>query len=764
MRYIILAILLSAGCGGTDHRDMRTTSDRGDSGNGSVPSGHVEIKLNLSGGSRGLALSAQNDFTNYIVGVWCKGGEKYTSSKGSPVSIPLNGVECAVFFDSITTNGRTYQPNPTITSYDQVKNHRTNNSQFRLYPENYTAGRDPYGYVYLTQALPERPPYSDDLSVEFRFTMHISGTQSDATFSRATNLDTEIRGQNYPRYLTLSNSLIKSEFDIDKTYREGYCPMQVKWECDGEADQTDGKLHTCEGQSFEDFDIEMYQPNNIQKSTFAGAQEETDPEKVHVRLGNDYFIVRLPLKCTQTTGTEEIEFSVLLSNSDSSVRSYLRTVITHDDAGLVSTVEEGTGRTVSDGDPDFANVVLLLQDSLTDESPQGQTLTIAGDTAISTAESKFGGSSISFDGSGDWLTAAADPSLVFGTSPFTVEFWMYWDGTVTGTPYMGVMGAHNAFSTGRYGIFMTANGIGHYIQSQFPAMSAVPANQWVHIASTRDSSGTCRFFIDGALKTTVTDTGNLTAPQGFRVGNDLSTGRPPFSGYIDSLRITTGHARYTANFTPPATCVPNSSQSQSCSGSNGSGTQSRTCNSEGSAWGAYGACEVTSCNSGYYLHDNRCLQNPSCSLAVSRTGSTCSVTLTSTGGTAADGAISRVAPGESAWEHTTLVGPLTDSRTLSLSCPQGATSFGGMVRDYNAQAITCSVPAGGIHSEVYCNPGFILSGTQCIAEEPIRMCTMIAGYLFNPDTQECVFFSNGCQRADLIAAGMVSPPVGHQCQ
>ncbi|NDG26641.1 MAG: hypothetical protein EB120_05650, partial [Proteobacteria bacterium] len=122
------------------------------------------------------------------------------------------------------------------------------------------------------------------------------------------------------------------------------------------------------------------------------------------------------------------------------------------------------------------------------------------------------------------------------------------------------------------------------------------------------------------------------------------------------------------------------------------------------------------CNAGFYLHDNRCLQNPSCSLAVSRTGSTCSVTLTSTGGTAADGAISRKAPGASNWENTTLEGPLTNSRTLSLSCPQGATAFGGMVRDYNAQAITCSVPAGGIHSEVYCDSGFILNGSQCVAQ------------------------------------------------
>jgi len=208
-------------------------------------------------------------------------------------------------------------------------------------------------------------------------------------------------------------------------------------------------------------------------------------------------------------------------------------------------------------DPYYSDVVLLLQDSLTDESPQGQTLTVAGNTAVSTVESKFG-SSISFDGSGDWITAAPDSSLVFGVSPFTVEFFMYWDGTVTGTPWMGVVGAHDGYGVDRYGIFMNANGITHYIQTQFPAVSAVPANQWVHIASTRDSSGVCRFFIDGVLKSTVTDTGNLTATHGFRVGNDFNLNRPPFSGYLDEIRVTKGVARYTSTFSPPTTAFPTS--------------------------------------------------------------------------------------------------------------------------------------------------------------------------------------------------------------
>lgn len=209
----------------------------------------------------------------------------------------------------------------------------------------------------------------------------------------------------------------------------------------------------------------------------------------------------------------------------------------------------------SNTDPYFSDVTLLLQDSLADQSLQGQTIVASGNAAASTTQVKYGTHSLYFDGSGDWATIA-NTSMAFGTDPFTVEFWMYWDGTVTGTPWMGVMGAHTASSTGRYGIFMNSSGIAHYIQSSFPSAASISANTWHHIASTRDSSGVCRLFVDGVLKSTVTDAGNLVFPQGWRIGNDFSAGRPPFSGYLDDIRITKGVCRYTANFTPPTQAFP----------------------------------------------------------------------------------------------------------------------------------------------------------------------------------------------------------------
>lgn len=214
-------------------------------------------------------------------------------------------------------------------------------------------------------------------------------------------------------------------------------------------------------------------------------------------------------------------------------------------------------------DPNFADVELLLQDSFVDQSLAGQTVT-AFNTQLNATTTKIGAYSLEFNGSNSYVSMPAN-TLAFGTGPFTVEFWMYWDGTVTGTPWIGVLGGHNSAvgsaSTDRYGIFIQASTgyITHYIQTAFPSPVAFSANTWTHIASTRDASGVCRFFIDGILQTgmTATDTGNLTTTTGFFIGMDALPGRPRFSGFLDELRITVGTCRYTADFTPTTTAFPN---------------------------------------------------------------------------------------------------------------------------------------------------------------------------------------------------------------
>lgn len=72
---------------------------------------------------------------------------------------------------------------------------------------------------------------------------------------------------------------------------------------------------------------------------------------------------------------------------------------------------------------------------------------------------------------------------------------------------------------------------------------------------------------------------------------------------------------------PEQVCVPDTSESQSCYIENGEGTQSRTCNFRGLAWGPYRACAVTHCNSGYGRSGNSCV--PDCRPGYHRSGNRC---------------------------------------------------------------------------------------------------------------------------------------------
>ncbi|MFZ5980319.1 MAG: LamG-like jellyroll fold domain-containing protein, partial [Candidatus Zixiibacteriota bacterium] len=58
-------------------------------------------------------------------------------------------------------------------------------------------------------------------------------------------------------------------------------------------------------------------------------------------------------------------------------------------------------------------------------------LTHNGDAKISTAQSKFGGSSYYFDGTGDYLSLADGDDWNFGTGNFTIDTWVYFDGFIS---------------------------------------------------------------------------------------------------------------------------------------------------------------------------------------------------------------------------------------------------------------------------------------------------------------------------------------------
>ena len=206
----------------------------------------------------------------------------------------------------------------------------------------------------------------------------------------------------------------------------------------------------------------------------------------------------------------------------------------------------------SQTDASFSSVSLLLNGNgtnastvIADRSTNGLTLVPNGDAKISTTQSRFGGASLYFDGTGDYLSVAPTSTLVFD-SDFTIEGWIYCSSV---TSNKGIF----ASSAERFGLIRITNYI-YWLGSADISGSGVTfsANTWVHVAACR-SSGTLRLFVNGALAGSGAST-QTPASNTWYVGSDQSNEQ--FDGYIDDLRVTKGVARYTAAFTPPVAPYP----------------------------------------------------------------------------------------------------------------------------------------------------------------------------------------------------------------
>lgn len=216
----------------------------------------------------------------------------------------------------------------------------------------------------------------------------------------------------------------------------------------------------------------------------------------------------------------------------------------------------------------MADVLILPFDgsngstTITDASASPKTVTVNGNAQISTTQSKYGGASGYFDGSGDYLSVPASTDFDFGSGDFTIQLWFKTSQTAQ---YACLIGRDSGgFSGGSYAILMNGPGSG-YIQfwnasfsTSGPQLSSSTGgyndDSWHHLAITRSGS-TTRMFVDGVEKSSNTWSGAIaTLNQALMVGNDPGYSRY-YAGYIDDLCITKGEALYTSNFTPPGPLV-----------------------------------------------------------------------------------------------------------------------------------------------------------------------------------------------------------------
>jgi hypothetical protein len=189
-------------------------------------------------------------------------------------------------------------------------------------------------------------------------------------------------------------------------------------------------------------------------------------------------------------------------------------------------------------------------------------LETVGNAQISTTQSKWGGSSMAFDGTGDWLQAPNNNIYNVGASDFTIEFWLYVAtnpaaaaGVVYKTGYSSNTGWWVIYYPGYIGFGL---GIGSALVQS--AAASISTTTWTHVAITR-SGTTGKIFINGIQSGSSGTINNFTdSTTVLAIGAlDVATGwnaSYPLNGYIQDLRITRGYARYTANFTPPIAAFP----------------------------------------------------------------------------------------------------------------------------------------------------------------------------------------------------------------
>ena len=235
----------------------------------------------------------------------------------------------------------------------------------------------------------------------------------------------------------------------------------------------------------------------------------------------------------------------------------------------VSVIEE---RDATVGDSNFDKVELLLPfegandaTSTTDESDSNHTVSFNGSADISTAQSKFGGSSLYLaGGSNDYINIAGSSDFNFGTDDFTIEFWMYRTHTAYGV-VVETRGGEDTTSTDGITFYLGSGG-NNEMRVAVNRSNVIDINQdhqtndqWQHFAIVREGS-TMTLYIDGTARGSGSNSTNFNRTRPIRIGNfhGSSSGGYGFQGYIDDFRVTKGLARYTSNFTPPSAAHPTS--------------------------------------------------------------------------------------------------------------------------------------------------------------------------------------------------------------
>lgn len=176
-----------------------------------------------------------------------------------------------------------------------------------------------------------------------------------------------------------------------------------------------------------------------------------------------------------------------------------------------------------------------------------------GAAQLSTSVYKYGSASVNFSGTGSWLTVLDKPPLRLGNGDFTVEGWFYI--TALGSA-RGLVSKGTSTTGWTIGVNASNQLTATYTTTTITGTTTISANTWYHFALVRNgtATGNMKIYLNGSSEASSATgiTTDFSATDIMYIGADR-TGTSPMIGYMDDVRITKGYARYTANFTAPAT-------------------------------------------------------------------------------------------------------------------------------------------------------------------------------------------------------------------
>lgn len=186
------------------------------------------------------------------------------------------------------------------------------------------------------------------------------------------------------------------------------------------------------------------------------------------------------------------------------------------------------------------------------------TWTANGNAQIDTAQSKFGGASGLFDGTGDDVTTPDHADYTLGTGAFTGDAWVRpaADGSLLycfGQAHTTLADANSAWYVARTAANKIAfNVVEGTTVTTVTGTTNVIAGAWYHVAVVR-TGNTLKLFVNGVQEggdTAFSGTiNNSTAVLAIGAAGAFASNR--WNGWIDEFRLSVGVARWTTAFTPP---------------------------------------------------------------------------------------------------------------------------------------------------------------------------------------------------------------------